>query len=400
MNAFNLYEAYAAVYDEDLREDILTVEEDFSFIDDLSDNELVQVMESILLDGQYTLDECVEVFDYAILSEETEMERMNRLQNKATREKKAAAATAKREKSAERERVGRKHAMKRVQVAAGRAAQNIARGASEAGKKAGEGAKKVGGKLAAAKEKISGFLGRVGRAAKAGASAAKKEFSGEAGREAAARTTGRQMRRAARQQASSERSRDTSAFEKPKAKVGTSENPRIGQPAPERKALAPAKDAPESGRRIKAAAKAAIAAKGSTSKGVRVAGAGGVSPLATTKKSAATYAKAASGVKRPARKTTAAENYEIIADIIAEDLMNNGHASNLIEAYEIIIEMDDYEVGDIAENYLVEEVETVDLYDVVLEHLLDEGYADTEEAATVIMANMSEEWREKILENL
>jgi hypothetical protein len=400
MNAFNLYEAYAAVYDEDLREDILTVEEDFSFIDDLSDNELVQVMESILLDGQYTLDECVEVFDYAILSEETEMERMNRLQNKATREKKAAAATAKREKSAERERVGRKHAMKRVQVAAGRAAQNIARGASEAGKKAGEGAKKVGGKLAAAKEKISGFLGRVGRAAKAGASAAKKEFSGEAGREAAARTTGRQMRRAARQQASSERSRDTSAFEKPKAKVGTSENPRIGQPAPERKALAPAKDAPESGRRIKAAAKAAIAAKGSTSKGVRVAGAGGVSPLATTKKSAATYAKAASGVKRPARKTTAAENYEIIADIIAEDLMNNGHASNLIEAYEIIIEMDDYEVGEIAENYLVEEVETLDLYDVVLEHLLDEGYADTEEAATVIMANMSEEWREKILENL
>jgi hypothetical protein len=65
-----------------------------------------------------------------------------------------------------------------------------------------------------------------------------------------------------------------------------------------------------------------------------------------------------------------------------------------------IIEMDDCEVGDIAENYLVEEVETVDLYDVVLEHLLDEGYADTEEAATVIMANMSEEWREKILENL
>jgi hypothetical protein len=273
MNAFNLYEAYAAVYDEDLREDILTVEEDFSFIDDLSDNELVQVMESILLDGQYTLDECVEVFDYAILSEETEMERMNRLQNKATREKKAAAATAKREKSAERERVGRKHAMKRVQVAAGRAAQNIARGASEAGKKAGEGAKKVGGKLAAAKEKISGFLGRVGRAAKAGASAAKKEFSGEAGREASARTTGRQMRRAARQQASAERGKDTSAFEKPKAKVGTPENPRIGQPAPERKALAPAKDTPESGRRIKAAAKAAIAAKGSTSKGVRVAGA-------------------------------------------------------------------------------------------------------------------------------
>jgi hypothetical protein len=42
--------------------------------------------------------------------------------------------------------------------------------------------------------------------------------------------------------------------------------------------------------------------------------------------------------------------------------------------------------------------ESVDLYDIVLEHLLDEGYADSEEAATVIMANMSEEWREEILD--
>lgn len=37
-------------------------------------------------------------------------------------------------------------------------------------------------------------------------------------------------------------------------------------------------------------------------------------------------------------------------------------------------------------------------YDVVLSHLLDEGYADTEEAAISIMANMSEDWRESILE--
>ena len=42
--------------------------------------------------------------------------------------------------------------------------------------------------------------------------------------------------------------------------------------------------------------------------------------------------------------------------------------------------------------------EDVDLYDIVLEHLLDEGFADTEESATVIMANMSEEWREEILD--
>ena len=39
-----------------------------------------------------------------------------------------------------------------------------------------------------------------------------------------------------------------------------------------------------------------------------------------------------------------------------------------------------------------------DTFDTVLEHLVAEGYADTEEAALVIMANMSEEWRQSIVE--
>jgi hypothetical protein len=42
--------------------------------------------------------------------------------------------------------------------------------------------------------------------------------------------------------------------------------------------------------------------------------------------------------------------------------------------------------------------EAVDLYDIILSHLLDEGYADTQEAAEAIMVNMSEDWRESIVE--
>lgn len=38
------------------------------------------------------------------------------------------------------------------------------------------------------------------------------------------------------------------------------------------------------------------------------------------------------------------------------------------------------------------------VFDVILSHLLSEGYADTAESATAIMANMSEEWRDSILE--
>jgi hypothetical protein len=39
-----------------------------------------------------------------------------------------------------------------------------------------------------------------------------------------------------------------------------------------------------------------------------------------------------------------------------------------------------------------------DLYDIILSHLIDEGYAETEDAAESIMVNMSEEWREQILD--
>ena len=44
--------------------------------------------------------------------------------------------------------------------------------------------------------------------------------------------------------------------------------------------------------------------------------------------------------------------------------------------------------------------EQVDLYDIILSHLLDEGYAETPEAAEAIMVNMSEDWRESIVEVL
>ncbi len=41
--------------------------------------------------------------------------------------------------------------------------------------------------------------------------------------------------------------------------------------------------------------------------------------------------------------------------------------------------------------------ESYDIYDIILSHLLDEGYAETPEAAEAIMVNMSEEWRNSII---
>jgi len=44
--------------------------------------------------------------------------------------------------------------------------------------------------------------------------------------------------------------------------------------------------------------------------------------------------------------------------------------------------------------------ESVDLFDYLLEYLVAEGYADTNKAALVIMANMSEEWKQSIIEDV
>lgn len=44
--------------------------------------------------------------------------------------------------------------------------------------------------------------------------------------------------------------------------------------------------------------------------------------------------------------------------------------------------------------------EEVDLFDYLLEYLVAEGYADTNKAALAIMTNMSEEWRQSIVETI
>jgi len=47
-------------------------------------------------------------------------------------------------------------------------------------------------------------------------------------------------------------------------------------------------------------------------------------------------------------------------------------------------------LGELGENF--------DLFDYLLEYLVAEGYADTNKAALAIMANMSEEWKQNIME--
>lgn len=414
----NLCEAYIAVYDEDLRGELETdsIEEDLSFIDDLSDNELTQIMEEIFDENFIEIDECFESLDL-VLSEATVT--MGGVRT-------APATGASRVTSSADRRAGKtSERMQKVRV--GRLAQAAQRAAEYPGKKAKEvggraktlaggaasavagGAAEAGRKLKAAKEKVKGFLGRVGRAAKAGASAAKKEFSGQAGKEAQARVTGRQMRRAARKSAASERAKDTSEFNKkapskssdpwegsattPKSRLSaTTKTTKVLPGSSERKALPAGK---ESERMAAARQKLAKASSGSSSRGVRFATSSGkVAPQRahTGVKSALERFRKKAGVTQ--------EDFEIILSSIFEDLIQEGYASDFDEAFELIESLSEFELDDLMESYLEDtEVETLDLYDVVVEHLIDEGYADDVESAEVIMVNMSEEWRSEILES-
>lgn len=373
MNPINLYEAYSAVYDKDVT---IEIDEDLSFVNDLSDNELVEIMEEILSEEEVTLQECLDVFDAELLSEA----RVDMAARKAAREKYAAAseksareargraasaeATAKREKSAERERVGRKHAMKRLQVAATKAGRNLA----DRAKAAGEKAKTLGAGAASA---AAGGAAEAGRAARGAASAAKAKVTGKL----------------------------AAAKEKIKGLVKSGRKAVAGGLRNLASKVEP-KETENKGKEVKAAAKKAIAK--ASPKALPGSPARKALPPVGKTKSGKDLTPQQRGMQTAAQNARLAkrlgEDFEALAEMILEDLINEGYAETFEGALAVLESYSDYEVGEIAEGYLTEE--RVDLYDVVLEHLLSEGYADTEEAATVIMANMSEEWRKEILSNI
>jgi hypothetical protein len=451
----SLYEAYAAVYDEDLRDELesSSIQEDLSFVDDLSDNELDQVMEDIFASGDIDINECFDSLDY-VLSEARVTSSDDRPSGSATvtRSSERPSRVA---RSAERQRQVR---IGRIAQAAQRTGERLAAPArSTGGTSASARVGQASAKVKSAAQKVKGFLGKIGRAATAGASAAKKEFSGEAGREAQARTTGRQMRRAARRQASAERSKDTSEFErKPtwrpggqnvnrtfKPQQGPTPAPKDGEskpswrsggqnvnrtfkpqqgptPAPKgprspapyrnagksdtgpsstgralpgssaRAALPPAK---ESDRRAAAKAKLQKASAGSSARGIRFAGER-VGQLATQR----AHTGKQNALEKFRKKIGVSEEiFNQILNTIFEEMIYEGYVDSYENALYVLESLSESDVQDVVESYLVEETEIVDLYDVVLEHLLDEGYADTVENAEVIMTNMSEEWRDEIV---
>lgn len=373
MSSVNLYEAYSAVYNEDLRDELFSLDEDLSFIDDLTDDELCLVMENLFITREVDIRECFENLDY-VLTEATvtyDADTTRRQNRTAERQKKV--------------RIGR------MQQAAGEAAKKIGSGAVK-------GAKYLGGKLGSAAQKIGKFLGRVGSAARAGFSAARKEYA----RSGSRGVTGGQDRSTDRPSGGSSTS-SGSSNRPPQVPAGFRRSERVNTGSA----------SPTSGRsfdlgsaRRKAAEeKAAKQAKGSDTRGIRfagpkstqVGGGGDVTggpdlPLATSSIRNRVASRRAAG-KKFAQSAGLGEEFVLY---IMEDLIYEGYAVDMNEALYILESLSIDEMDNLVESYL--EYEQDDLFDPIFEYLLDEGYASTEEDAVTIMANMSEEWKEDILE--
>jgi len=297
-----LCESYTAVYDEDLRDELEEMADEFAGIEELSDQEIDAIVEETIdemLDEGYDFDEVEEIFE-EVLSEAARMDR--------------AAA--------------RREYMRSSEKAAGEARK---RGAAVVKKE------KRAEKIAQVKGAVKSALAKAKQAAKSGVAKAK-----EAGKEAkfrvvdkpvAAYATKRKLHPAAGMAA---RSKDPEKRRGLRAKVASDIKGRIKQKI----------------------AKAQVGAYGAARKAGQA-----VSDVAGRAKQSAKNLAARAGRGAKSAVGKAARSVATGAGKVASKLG-----------------------------------EDVDVYDIVLEHLIENGYAESYEAAEKIMVNMSEEWRDEILD--
>jgi len=412
-NIRGLCEAYTAIYNDDLKNQLkaTSLEEDLSFIDDLSDNELDQVMEDLFVSGEIDINECFDSLDYVLT--EARVTSSDDRQSGSARVTTSAERPSKVAKTAERQKQVR---VGRIAQAAQRAGKRLASPSRSTGTSASARVGQASEKVKSAAQKVKGFLGKLGRAAKAGASAAKKELSGEAERETRAKRTGLKMRTAAKRQAAkADAEKAFGASKTRKALSGSSVKGAL--PPAKQKALSgssvkgalpPAKQkalsgssvkgalppAKESDRRAAAKAKLQKASAGSTARGIRFAGER-VGQLSSQR----AHTGKQGALEKFRKKAGISEDiFNEILNVIFEEMIHEGYVDSHENALYVLESLSESDVQDVVDSYLVEETEIVDLYDVVLEHLINEGYAETVESAEVIMANMSEDWRNQIIE--
>lgn len=404
-------EAYTAVYDDELRDELdyenELMENDLAFLDDLSDNELVQVMEEIFAEGEYTLDECLNIFDGVLIQEEaildearlTPRQQQERQKFKSQQKSQMAASEKAAEKgrkqyaSAERrtQRIERlKSAASRAKTLAGGAVSAVAGGARDVSQAAQK-------RLSQAKAGVQKFLRRAGKQATAGAERVSRTLQGrDIGKERGQRRAVGKMRSVARAGIGKAITGLSAGERSARANTAAMANLRKGQSVGSRAPISQPQASPYGTESSGQGTLFSQTPKGKLSRPLSKVTAPRRDVGRPERKGPATRQTSLLGKMR----TKVSENFDFILQTILEDLIQEGYAYDVSEALEILEDLTETEFDTLVESYLEDEVETLDFYDDVMNYLVSEGFAETEEDATAIMANMSEEWRDEILDEI
>lgn len=314
MSIFNLYEMYNAVYDEELRDEIDDLTEDFAGVEDLTDEELDSIVEEAIYD---VLNEGFDVEELDVIFEEVLLE---------------AKVTM--------GRGGEAGASDKVTSGSGSRIAAASRLSAARTKKRQERIAKVKGAIKKGVEKVKSAPGEAKKSAEKKIKDVKQQSHVAAAKYASSRNLVKGA--GLKTQSSKGRSELRSAVAKDiKSRVGA---------------------------KIKAAA----------SKVKQKAASAAVSGYAAARSAK----QAASDVKNKAVQSV--KNKAAVAKRGAKSAV--GKAARAVSTG----------AGKVASRL----GEEIDLYDVVLNHLLENNYAETEEAATAIMANMSEDWKQDIIDSI
>ena len=355
MNPINLFESYNSMYDPDM---ILT--EEYESIDNISDEELLAILEEVIEEEGYTIDESIEYIE-----EITKAGAQWEVEYRKRRLKKAAAK-----------------------------------------------AKDLAGKVGSAAKRV----------AKKGYEAAKGEVKKRGLKDAAKSLLAKGLRKGAalaRKAASKvEPTKEKPKAEAPKAKSpsGTYRNVGAGKKEKaggEMKAEPKSASEPNQERIKKAREKLKKAAKGSPSRGVRFATSGGkvASTVMRSGRDASDERKKAA--KKFAKKAGISDSFEYLLGEIFEDMIVEGYVDDYETASCVLESLTDDDFDYVCEAYSVVLNEATatpaerkqlnmgegfDTFDAVLEYLYVEGYAETIEEAEAMMVNLTPEQIDKIVE--
>lgn len=304
MNSLKLYEAYAAVYDDNLRFQLDEISSEFSGIEYLSDEEIDIIVEETIdemLDEGYDFDEVEEIFEEILFEARRNMD----------------------DRSARR-REYMKSSEKAAKEAQSRAAQVSRK-------------EKRAEKIAQVKSAVKSALGRAKAAVKSGVSKAK-----ESGREA--------------------------KFQAVDKRIASYANKRNLHPAAG--AAARSKD-PEKRRGLRSRVAADIKGR-------------------IKKKIAQAQVDTAAAARRAGDAATDLKNRSVQSIKNKAAIAKRGATSAVGKVARRVASGADRVASKLGEDF--------DVYDLVLEHLIENEYTNSIESAEKIMINMSENWRNLIID--